>query len=134
MRYLDSNVFLYPVLYKGKKADRARTIMEEMVTGETACATASVTLDEVVWITSHQVSREKGREVGKRMLNLPNLKILDVRAVDLVLAFRMMELHDHLKPRDAIHAAVCLNAGISALVSDDDDFDGVEGIVRENLG
>ncbi len=73
-------------------------------------------------------------EIGKDILELPNLKILDVTAKDILVSIDLMERYAHLKPRDAIHSAVCMNAGVFTMVSDDNDFDGIEEINREALG
>lgn len=134
MKYLDSNVFLYPILYEGKKSDNARAILTEMVEGDIHCITASLTLDEVIWIVSKKISREKALEIGKDTLDLPNLKILDVTAKDILNSIDLMQRYAHLKPRDAIHSAVCINAGVFTIVSDDSDFDSIEEIDRESLG
>ncbi|MDP6155094.1 MAG: type II toxin-antitoxin system VapC family toxin [Candidatus Thermoplasmatota archaeon] len=134
MKYLDSNVFLYPILYEGKKTDNAQAILMEMVEGDIHCITASLTLDEVIWIVSKKISRKKALEIGKDILELPNLKILDVTAKDILVSIDLMERYAHLKPRDAIHSAVCMNAGVFTMVSDDNDFDGIEEINREALG
>jgi len=133
MKYLDSNVFLYPILYEGKKSKKAQKILTEMVKDNLICLTASLTIDEVLWIVTNKVSREKALEVGKDIFELPNLKILDVRAIDVLNAIDLMERYKQLKPRDAIHGAVCLNAEIRTIVSDDNDFDKIKEIKREPL-
>jgi len=133
MKYLDSNVFLYPILYEGKRSDNAQAILMEMVEGDIHCITASLTLDEVIRIVSKKISRKKALEIGKDILELPNLKILDVTATDILSSIDLMERYAHLKPRDAIHSAVCINAGVFTIVSDDSDFDGIDEINREPL-
>ena len=134
MKYLDSNVFLYPILYEGGKSDNAQAILMEMVEGNIHCVTASLTLDEVIWIVSKKISRKKALEIGKDILELPNLKILDVTSTDILNSIDLMERYSHLKPRDAIHSAVSINAGVFTMVSDDSDFDGIDEINRERLG
>lgn len=132
LKYLDSNVFIYPVLYEGMKAQKAKAILEGMVDG-TKYATAALTMDEVLRVVSRRASRRKAIQVGMDILELPNLRILDVSGLDTLKAIELMEEHIELKPRDAIHAAVCLNNKMSIIVSDDDDFDNVDGIAREML-
>jgi predicted nucleic acid-binding protein len=41
-----------------------------------------------------------------------------------------MKSHTNLKPRDAIHAGVCLNKNVSTIYSDDPDFDSIPNITR----
>ena len=133
MKYLDSNVFLYPILYEGKKSKRAERILTSMVKGKTTCCTASLTIDEILWVVTNKVSRDEALEIAKDIFELPNLRILDVSAIDALNAIGLMEKYKRLKPRDAIHGAVCMGAGISTIVSDDNDFDKIKEIKRESL-
>mgnify|MGYP001215473615 CR=1 FL=1 len=134
MRYLDSNIFLLPVLYKGRKADRAKSILELMVSGNTQCATSALTIDEVLWVLIKMTrDREGAIATCKDIVELPNLTVLDVTNHDSLRALELMEKYVQLKPRDAIHLAVSTNAGIFSIVSDDSDFDGISEVNRESL-
>lgn len=133
MNYIDSNVFIYPVLYQGKKADNAKKILSEMVDGEIACATSSLTLDEIMWVVMNETDREKSLQIGKDILSLPNLKILNVTTEHIMQSITLMEKYKKLKPRDAIHLAVCTTAGIFRFITDDADFDHISEIKRITL-
>lgn len=133
MRYLDSNVLIYPALYEGPKAESATSILRQVVSGSAPAATASLTLDEVVWIISQEATREEGVTQGERILKMPNLRILDVRGRDLMSALKHMRTYDHLTPRDAIHLAAMTEHGIRSIVTDDNDFDAVAEIDRIEL-
>jgi predicted nucleic acid-binding protein len=65
MKYLDSNVFIYPLLYKGKKATKAQNILNEMVLGKAPCITSSLTLDEIIWIIMKMHDRTKAIEIAR---------------------------------------------------------------------
>ncbi|MEA1925172.1 MAG: PIN domain-containing protein [Candidatus Altiarchaeota archaeon] len=132
MRYLDANVFIYAALYDGKKAEHAREILREMVEGDVAI-TSTLTIDEVVWIVWKESNREKAIKESVRILELPNLKVLSVDAKDAYSALNLMNKYQKLKPRDAIHLAVSLRAGVFRIISDDSDFDDVDEIEREKL-
>ena len=133
MRYLDSNVFIYPILYRGKKSDKAKSILAEMVEGVSPCVTASLTLDEVIWVVMREVGRDEAIQIGRDILSLPNLRILDVTDEHIMRSIKLMEKYPRLKPRDAIHIAVSINAGVFTIISDDDDFDTVSEINRVSL-
>ena len=133
MNYIDSNVFIYPLLYQGKKANNAKKILSEMVDGDIACATSSLTLDEVIWIIMNETDREKTLQIGKDIMALPNLKILDVTNEHIMQSITLMEKYKKLKPRDAIHLAVCTTAGIFRFITDDSDFDHISEINRISL-
>lgn len=133
MNYIDSNVFIYPILYHGKKADNAKKILSKMVDGEIACATSSLTLDEVMWVIINEANRKKALQIGKDILTLPNLKILDVTNEHIMQSITLMEKYKKLKPRDAIHLSVCTTAGIFRFITDDADFDHISEINRITL-
>ena len=48
--YLDSNVFIYPLLYNDIRAKNAADILRKIIIGELSGVTSSLALDEVVWI------------------------------------------------------------------------------------
>lgn len=131
--YLDSNVFIYPALYEGEKSTGAAALLERIVDGEVKGATASLTLDEVIWILSNETDRETALSQGKRILRLPNLRIVDVREREIREGIGAMERYDALAPRDAIHLAAMHVRGIERIVSDDQDFAAVEGIEHHGL-
>ena len=133
MNYIDSNVFIYPILYQGKKTDNAKKILSKMVDGEITCATSSLTLDEIMWIVMNETDREKALQIGKDIMTLPNLKILDVTNEHIMQSITLMEKYKKLKPRDAIHLAICTTAGIFRFITDDADFDHISEINRITL-
>src|SRR6056297_2487483 len=133
MNYIDSNVFIYPILYQGKKADNAKKILSKMVNGEIACATSALTLDEVMWVIINEANRKKALQIGKDILTLPNLKILDVTNEHIMQSITLMEKYKKLKPRDAIHLSVCATAGIFRFITDDADFNHISEINRITL-
>jgi predicted nucleic acid-binding protein len=104
-----------------------------MVDGEIACATSSLTLDEVMWIVMNETDRKKALQIGKDILSLPNLKILDVTNEHIMQSIMLMEKYKKLKPRDAVHLAVCTTAGIFRFITDDADFDHILEINRITL-
>ena len=68
-------------------------------------------------------------ELGRKFLEFPNLKLLNVKRSIVLRAQRLMEKYE-IKPRDAIHAATALENGIETIVSYDRDFDKLEEIKR----
>lgn len=133
MIYLDANVFIYPVLYKGKKAKKATDILSQVVKGKKAL-TSCLTIDEVVWKIWIESSRDKGIKEGERLLHFPNLTLAKVKPETIFQALNLMKRYEQLKPRDAIHLATALERNITEIVSDDQDFDQIKGIKRIKLG
>jgi len=130
MYYLDSNIFILPVLYEGPRSSVAKGYLERTLKGEIKSATSALTLDEVIHILTRRSSREVALKQAQRIMGFPHLRILDVKKADVALAIENMEHNDKLGPRDAIHLSVAMNNGINSIVSDDDDFAHIEGIVH----
>ena len=132
MIYLDSNVFIYPAVYDQKsvkRASRAKSVLDRVVSGELEASTATVTWDEVSWVVRRFFGNETALLQGRSFLNLPRLKLLTVDS-EVILKAQGLAERDGLKPRDAIHAAAAMRNGISELMSFDDDFDAVLGLTR----
>ncbi len=135
MAYVDSNVFIYPVIYDSgtvEKAKKAREILEKIVGGELKAYTSTLTWDEVVWVVSRVLSREDGVSQGRKLLGFPNLEFIDVDKRTLSMAQALLDRY-RLKPRDSIHLASAMNSSLRTIITDDEDFDVVKEIERRPL-
>lgn len=132
MRYLDANVFLYAALGEGRKTEAA--IRRLAAAAQEGAITSALTVDEVVWSVWKTNSPELAAAEGRRLLSWPRLRVASVTPETLLLALDLMERPKPLKPRDAIHAATAIQAGVFTIVSDDKDFDRVPELTREPLG
>lgn len=133
MRYLDANVFVYTALYEGPLAEKAIALLRRIVVGDEKAVTATLTLDEVVHVIRKHGAQEAALEEGHRILAMPNLRVLPVGPETIRAALRLMERVPQLRPRDAIHAATAIEAGVFTIVSDDQDFDRIPELSREPL-
>jgi uncharacterized protein len=135
MQYVDSNVFLYPVLYSADtepKAKKAKDILQKIESGEIAAATSTLTWDEVVWVVTKHLGRADGIEQGKKLLGFPNLEFINVDEGVIAQAQTLMGKYT-LSPRDAIHIACAINKKTKTILSDDEDFDQIKEIKRVPL-
>ena len=133
MKYLDSNIFIYAYLDTGEKKEKSEQILKEIVDG-TAAVTSTITINEIVWVIWRETGdREIAIKQALQTLELPNLTVLEVNARDMYSSLNFMKKYPKLKPRDAIHLAVSLRAGVFRIVSNDSDFDGVSEVEREKL-
>ncbi len=64
--------------------------------------------------------------------HFPNLYLVDVNAADLA-QMNQFVLQYRLRPRDALHLTAMYKCSCLSLVSEDSDFDQVQGIQRFNL-
>lgn len=129
MFYCDSNLFIRPAISTDRKAAVARKILDALVEGRIGGLTCSITVDEVLWIVWKNADKEAATEQAKRVLEFPNLKIVDTTALDIRKAIDIINEYG-LKPRDAIHVACSLNHAVFSIISDDADFDTVKELKR----
>lgn len=132
MFYVDSNVFIYPIIYDEAavpEARKSRGFLLEIALGRIEAYTSTLTWDEVTWIVRRLLGLDISLRLGRRFLSFPNLKLLAVKRTTLLKAQEIMEEYE-LKPRDALHAAVALENKITTIVSYDEDFDKLNMIKR----
>lgn len=129
MAYVDSCIFIYAALYSDSNGKSARSFLEKATQKNIEIFTSSLTFDEVMWKVKNHTSLDEAISVGKAMLNMPNLMIIDVSAKIISDSLELMEKYK-LHPRDAIHTACALNSSIFTIISEDKDFDKVKGIKR----
>jgi len=130
--YIDSNIFIYPVIYDEQlvqESKRAKELLYKIATGKVEAYTSIITWDEVVWVIRRVHGVERAIEQGKMLLRFPNLKILSINKATIIKAQELMERY-RLKPRDALHIAVALENRLNRIASYDKDLDGVDGIER----
>ena len=136
MPYIDSNVFIYPVLYTIEaepKAKKARQILLSIEKGELQAYTSTLTWDEVVWVVSKKMGRSEGINQGQKLLGFPNLEFVSADANILSQAQALIDKHN-LTPRDSIHVASAIQTRTKTIISDDKDIDQVPEIERIPLG
>lgn len=131
--YLDANVFIFAILNDGEKGDAARDLVTAVVKGDEGAVTSTLTVDEVVWSVMREEPREVALAEGRRLVTMPNLRHLDVGRGEVAMSLMLMDAHEELDPRDAIHAACAISHGVYTVVSDDPDFDAVPDLERRPL-
>ncbi len=135
MVYLDTNVFIYPVIYEesvSKKAEKAKEVLLRVATREIEGFTATLTWDEITWVTKRLLGNRDAEEQGKKFLAFPNLNLVTIDSSLIINAQKIMENYD-LNPRDAIHTSAALVSGQRTIISDDQDFDKVKELRRTHI-
>jgi len=85
-------------------------------------------VDEVIRILKKIVGKDDAVKIVKTMLSFP-IKWIEV---DRPVIMKMVDIFGRttLDPRDAIHVSSMKDVGLSVILSEDADFDKVEGIER----
>ncbi len=128
--YIDSNIFIFAATDKGKLGQNCREIIRLINEQKIACAASFLVVDEVIWILKKSVGKDTAIKITKAMLSMPVKWI----AIDKSVIIKMINIYEKttLDPRDAIHISSMKKVGLSVIVSEDDDFDKVDGIERIN--
>ena len=128
-KYLDSSVFIYPLLYRDQTAKFFENVLLDLAKGKFKGFTSTLTWDEVI----HILRKKKGKEIaiseGKKFLRFPNLEFVNANSFVISNAQKILE-KNNLSPRDAIHVSSALAKGINEIISGDKDFDKVKEIKR----
>ena len=69
MDYVDSNVFIYPAIYREDaelKAKKAKEILLKIEKRQLHACTSTLTWDEVVWVVSKTIGKTDGVNHGQK--------------------------------------------------------------------
>ncbi len=132
MIYLDSNVFIYAAVGGNREGRWCRDLIRRIAGGEDEAVTSALTVDEVVYQVRVSRGLEASIEAGEATLQMAHLT---VSPADAEILWKSLDIGRQLRlyPRDAIHAATALLRGTLEFVSEDADFDKVEGLKRRWL-
>ena len=130
--YIDANVFILAALNQGEDGSKAKLFLRYISEKKLRVYTCTLTFDEF----SYKVLKSKEKKEAHRLItaffNLPFLTFIDVTTQLTWKAFDLIKQYN-LDPRDAIHAASAIQAGIKIIVSEDKDFGKVKELKRINL-
>ncbi|MBS3080606.1 type II toxin-antitoxin system VapC family toxin [Candidatus Pacearchaeota archaeon] len=128
-KYLDSNIFIYPILYEDETSENCKRILLDLLKGKFKGYTSILTWDEFV----HTIKKHKGKEIsiseGKKFLKFSNLTFIKTHLSTIYKAQKIFT-ENNVGPRDAIHAATALLNNIDEIITGDPDFDAVKEIKR----
>lgn len=129
--YVDSNVFIGPILYvEPGLAEGASGVLRLIEGGKITAHTSTLTWDEVVWVVRKVLGKPDAVEAGKKLLGFPNLRF--VAATEEVLRGAQRLVSDAgMAPRDAVHLASAQVRRVDLVISDDADLDAASGVKRE---
>ncbi len=125
MRYIDSNIFLYPILYSDEKSIACKDILLKIAKGDISAATSFLSWDEIFFAIKKLVGRDIAVAESKKFLEFPNLSFVKVDWPIIARAQKIATTYE-LNPRDAIHAASALTSGCDSFMSDDSDFEKIK--------
>ena len=127
VHFLDSNVFVFSFLDKGKIGDQAGRIIRHVEEGASSF-TSILVIDEVIWILRKALKDyEKVIELCTQLLRMSNLEILPITLKELTMALGFMHKYG-AKPHDALHIACMVSNNIPVMITEDPDFRNIKEI------
>jgi len=126
--FLDVNIFIYAAGREHPHKTPSARLIHEVGEGRLEAVTDAEALQEILYRFWRVKALPDGMALCERIIQLAD--ILTISKDDLVLAIRLLGQQPVVEPRDAIHAAVMLNHGLTRLYSYDHHFDLIPGLKR----
>ncbi len=130
--YLDANVFIYAATDTGRSGICAVQILEAVQAGKVHALTSVLTLDEITFVVKKLRDLPTAITLGKSFLQLNNLEIAPATIETAAVALEAMEQYSFL-PRDALHYATARMHTASVIVTEDQDFNKIQGLKRFSI-
>jgi uncharacterized protein len=127
-KYIDANVFVQGILREDK---RYKEVILKAANNEFIGVTSVLSWDEIVYIVKKFLGKEIANREGKKFFSLPNIIFADAKKDIVMKAQELVEKYG-LNPRDAIHAATAISYDINEIISEDEDFDCIKELKRED--
>jgi len=127
--FLDANIVMYAAGRAHPHKEPAIRLLRQVVQGECQAISDTEMLQELLYRYWHVKLLEEGLRLVDQAIQIIPL-VLPVAKADVLLAKDLMTQHPAVPPRDAVHAAVMLNHGITHLYSYDHHFDAIPGLKR----
>lgn len=127
--FVDANVFMYAVGAPHRYKNACADIVEGIADGRVQAVTNVEIIQEILYRYTRLDERARAMTLAQWILQIMT-SILPVTRADVAAAIEIMQAIPQVLPRDAIHAATAMNAGIKQIISADHDLDRIPGIVR----
>lgn len=127
--FVDANIFMYAAGAAHPHKAPSIQLLTRMAGGEVESASDAEALQELLYRYWAVNQLDQGVALCDQAVRAVQT-ILPVDVSDVLIAKQLLAQHRTIEPRDAIHAAVMFNHGITRLYSYDRHFDVIRGITR----
>ncbi len=124
-RYWDSNAFLGWLAEEADKVEECRAVIRAAEEGKTLLITSALTVTEVLWLRGEPRIAAENAEKVQRFFEHQYIVVNDLDRRIAEAAQRLVWHHD-IKPKDAIHVASAIDAGVDRM----ETFD--EGLLKKS--
>jgi uncharacterized protein len=127
--FLDTNIPIYAAGRKHLYKSPCVRIILAVGESELDAITDAEVIQEIAH-QSHALRRPDPNSIAEEFLRLMQDNVLPVTENDMARCLALLKQYPFLRPRDAVHVAVMLNAGIERIITADRHFDQVKEITR----
>ena len=127
--FVDANVPMYAVGAEHPLKQPCLAVLRAVARGELAAVTDAEVHQEILHRYSALGDRRRAVEVSRLFLRAVP-EVLAVTRADAERAAALIEAHADLPVRDAVHAAVMARHGVERIVTADQHFDALPGVMR----
>ena len=115
INYVDSNVFLYPVIYKNiHEAEFGRKVISSIERKDIPAYTSTLTWEEISYVVEKLLGRIDAIEIGRKFMNYPGLRFIPVDE-DSMRRSQLIREKYNLKLRDSIHLSSAIEKTLREL-------------------
>lgn len=119
--YWDSDAFLAWFQEETDKIDEARGTLERALAGEVVIFTSTLTLAEVLWLRGAPKIPHEKAAIVRKFFRRSHFRLRNVTR-SIAESAQNLVWFNAIKPKDAIHVATALDAGIPILETFDKDL------------
>jgi len=131
MRYVDANIFIANLIEDNRLGEAAKKYLEAVASGEEAAATSVHTMIEIyAFLKGKKLSEQKIAEILKDIIQ-HGVALLPFEPQIFIEALPMV--NKGWKLGDSIHYVTMVKHDIKEIITDDGQFDNVNGITRIDL-
>lgn len=127
--FLDVNIFFYAAGREHPYKEPSARLIHRIGQDREHVATDTEVLQEILYRYWKTQMLDAGVQLCSQVMRLVP-EVLPVVTRDIELAQRLLLERRNIEPRDAVHAAVMLNHGLTHLYSYDRHFDLIPGLTR----
>lgn len=127
--FVDANIMMYAAGREHPFKIPSVEWIQRAARGQEVVVTDAEVLQELLYRYWRAQAIEQGLHLCAQTMQWVS-RILPVTRRDIEMAQRLLGVHRQIEPRDAVHAAVMLNHGITHICSYDRHFDAIPGLTR----
>ena len=127
--FVDANIFMYSVGGSHPSKEPSIRLLRSIAEGRIDAVCDTQLLQELLYRFCHLQRHAEGVALVEHVTRIVPT-ILPVETRDILVACQLLTQHTIIEPRDAVHAAVMLNHGMTQLYSYDRHFDRIPHLTR----